>query len=162
MFGAGAMTNSIDEIRDAQLLFVIGSNTTEAHPIIAMEMKRAVRRGARLMVADPRRRDQRWGGEVRGALRMADVATIDSRNAGRRAIAGSGAERIKAAVAVTAVDDGRRPMTTSPHVRAAVIAARHALGDPPANRACNKVSGMPMAAARRRASKPIAEPRTSQ
>jgi len=54
MFGAGAMTNSIDEIRDAELLFVIGSNTTEAHPIIAMEMKRAVRRGARLIVADPR------------------------------------------------------------------------------------------------------------
>ncbi len=54
MFGAGAMTNSIDEIRDADFLFVIGSNTTEAHPIIAMEMKRAVRRGARLIVADPR------------------------------------------------------------------------------------------------------------
>ncbi len=53
-FGAGAMTNSIDEIREADFLFVTGSNTTEAHPIIAMEMKRAVRRGARLVVADPR------------------------------------------------------------------------------------------------------------
>ena len=49
------MTNSIAEIRAADFLFVIGSNTTEAHPIIAMEMKRAVRRGARLVVADPRR-----------------------------------------------------------------------------------------------------------
>ncbi len=49
------MTNSIPEIRDADFLFVIGSNTTEAHPIIAMEMKRAVRRGARLAVADPRK-----------------------------------------------------------------------------------------------------------
>lgn len=48
------MTNSIPEIREADLLFVIGSNTTEAHPIIAMEMKRAVRRGAKLYVADPR------------------------------------------------------------------------------------------------------------
>ncbi|MCC6749903.1 MAG: molybdopterin-dependent oxidoreductase [Deltaproteobacteria bacterium] len=48
------MTNSIGEIRDADFLFVIGSNTTEAHPIIAMEMKRAVRRGATLVVADPR------------------------------------------------------------------------------------------------------------
>ena len=55
MFGAGAMTNSIPEIRDADLLFVIGSNTTEAHPIIAMEMKRAVGRGAKLFVADPRK-----------------------------------------------------------------------------------------------------------
>jgi formate dehydrogenase major subunit/formate dehydrogenase alpha subunit len=53
-FGAGAMTNSIGEIRDADFLFVIGSNTSEAHPIIAMEMKQAVRRGATLVVADPR------------------------------------------------------------------------------------------------------------
>ena len=49
------MTNSIPEIRDADFLFVIGSNTTEAHPIIAMEMKRAVGRGAKLAVADPRK-----------------------------------------------------------------------------------------------------------
>ena len=48
------MTNSIGEIRDADCLFVIGSNTSEAHPIIAMEMKRAVKRGATLIVADPR------------------------------------------------------------------------------------------------------------
>jgi formate dehydrogenase major subunit/formate dehydrogenase alpha subunit len=48
------MTNSIREIRDADFLFVIGSNTSEAHPIIAMEMKRAVHRGATLVVADPR------------------------------------------------------------------------------------------------------------
>ncbi|MEY3015038.1 MAG: Formate dehydrogenase, partial [Pseudomonadota bacterium] len=49
------MTNSIGEIRDADLVFVIGSNTTEAHPIIAMEMKRAAIRGAKLIVADPRK-----------------------------------------------------------------------------------------------------------
>jgi predicted molibdopterin-dependent oxidoreductase YjgC len=53
-FGAGAMTNSIGEIRDADFLFVIGSNTSEAHPIIAMEMKRAVHSGATMVVADPR------------------------------------------------------------------------------------------------------------
>ena len=49
------MTNSIDEIRDSEMMFVIGSNTTEAHPIIAMEMKRARQRGAKLVVADPRK-----------------------------------------------------------------------------------------------------------
>ena len=49
------MTNSIDEIRAADLIFVIGSNTTEAHPIIAMEMKRAALGGATLIVADPRK-----------------------------------------------------------------------------------------------------------
>ncbi len=53
-FGAGAMTNSIGEIRDADFLLVIGSNTSEAHPIIAMEMKRAVHGGATMVVADPR------------------------------------------------------------------------------------------------------------
>jgi formate dehydrogenase alpha subunit len=58
MFGAGAMTNSIPEIRDADLLFVIGSNTTEAHPIIALEIKAAVEKhGAKLIVADPREID---------------------------------------------------------------------------------------------------------
>jgi formate dehydrogenase alpha subunit len=54
-FGSGAMTNSIGEIKDCDFLLVIGSNTTEAHPIIAIEMAKAVRRGATLVVADPRR-----------------------------------------------------------------------------------------------------------
>ena len=49
------MTDSIANIVDADLLFVIGSNTTEAHPIIGLEMKRAVRQfGARLILLDPR------------------------------------------------------------------------------------------------------------
>jgi predicted molibdopterin-dependent oxidoreductase YjgC len=49
------MSNSIPEIRDLDFMFIIGSNTTEAHPIIAMEMKIARQRGARLVVADPRK-----------------------------------------------------------------------------------------------------------
>lgn len=54
-FGSGAMTNSISEIADARVLFVIGSNTTEQHPMIGMHMLEAVDRGATLIVADPRR-----------------------------------------------------------------------------------------------------------
>ena len=54
-FGSGAMTNSISEIADAKVLFVIGSNTTEQHPMIAMHMLDAVNRGAILIVADPRK-----------------------------------------------------------------------------------------------------------
>jgi len=54
-FGSGAMTNSIDEIRHAECIFVIGSNTSEAHPVIALYIKEAaVRNGAKLIVADPR------------------------------------------------------------------------------------------------------------
>ena len=48
------MTNSVNEILDAELLFVIGSNTTEAHPIIGNKMKQAVRNGTKLIVVDPR------------------------------------------------------------------------------------------------------------
>ncbi len=55
------MTNSIREIQDAKVLFVIGSNTTEAHPVVSYYMKRAVRKGATLIVCDPRRIDLlRW------------------------------------------------------------------------------------------------------
>jgi len=54
-FGSGAMTNSIREIRDADCVLVTGSNTTEAHPVISYEIVRAVRRGASLIVVDPRR-----------------------------------------------------------------------------------------------------------
>jgi formate dehydrogenase alpha subunit len=54
-FGSGAMTNSIGEVKDVDTLFIIGSNPTEAHPIIGMEMKKALRRGAKLVVIDPRR-----------------------------------------------------------------------------------------------------------
>lgn len=49
------MTNSVNEILDEDLLFVIGSNTTEAHPVIGIKMKQAVRRGTKLIVVDPRR-----------------------------------------------------------------------------------------------------------
>lgn len=53
----GAMTNSIAELEDAPFIFALGTNTTESHPVIALRIKRAVRRGARLVVADPRRID---------------------------------------------------------------------------------------------------------
>jgi formate dehydrogenase alpha subunit len=55
-FGSGAMTNSIEELRHADCILLTGSNTSESHPIIALEIKAAVRRkGARLIVADPRK-----------------------------------------------------------------------------------------------------------
>jgi len=55
VFGSGAMTNSIPEIENNDVLFVIGSNTKENHPIIALRMIKAVRKGARLIIADPRK-----------------------------------------------------------------------------------------------------------
>ncbi len=53
-FGDGAMSNSIVDFTKADLLFIIGSNTTECHPIIGRYVRQAVKNGTRLIVADPR------------------------------------------------------------------------------------------------------------
>jgi formate dehydrogenase alpha subunit len=54
-FGSGAMTNPIEDFAQSDVIFIIGSNTTECHPIIGSAIKRAaVHSGARLIVADPR------------------------------------------------------------------------------------------------------------
>jgi len=49
------MTNSIAEIENNDVLFVIGSNTKESHPIVALRMIKAKRKGAKIIIADPRR-----------------------------------------------------------------------------------------------------------
>ncbi len=53
------MTNSIQDItEESKSIFIIGSNTTEQHPVIGIKIRRAKRqRGAKLIVADPRRID---------------------------------------------------------------------------------------------------------
>lgn len=54
-FGSGAMTNSIEDITtQAKSYLVIGSNTTEQHPVIGMRLRQAARNGAKLILADPR------------------------------------------------------------------------------------------------------------
>ncbi len=54
-FGSGAMTNSIAEIEDSSCILIIGSNTSACHPLIARRVIRAKEKGAKLIVADPRR-----------------------------------------------------------------------------------------------------------
>lgn len=49
------MTNSIREIRDADCILITGSNTAESHPVISYEVVRAVKKGANLIVIDPRK-----------------------------------------------------------------------------------------------------------
>jgi len=53
-FGSGAMTNSISCVEEADVIFVIGSNTTEQHPLIGCRVIKAKRNGAKLIVADNR------------------------------------------------------------------------------------------------------------
>jgi len=64
-FGDGAMSNSIEDFTKADLLFIIGSNTTECHPIIGRVVRQRVKsKGARLIVADPR------------SIELANLATV--------------------------------------------------------------------------------------
>lgn len=57
VFGSGAMTNSTRDLSGAAAIFAIGTNTTEAHPIVGLEVKEAVERGAKLIVANPKEID---------------------------------------------------------------------------------------------------------
>ncbi len=54
--GSSAMSNTAAEVIKNDVFIVTGSNTTENHPIIALQMKAAVQKyGAKMIVIDPRR-----------------------------------------------------------------------------------------------------------
>ena len=55
MFGAGGGTSSYTEVQETDLLILWGSNARETHPIFFHHVLKAVHRGARLFVIDPRR-----------------------------------------------------------------------------------------------------------
>lgn len=56
--GSGAMTNPIKDItRDVDAILLVGSNPTDAHPVIGAQIRQAVLHGAKLIVVDPRRID---------------------------------------------------------------------------------------------------------
>ena len=53
--GAGAATNSLAQMPEIDTIFLFGSNPTEAHPIVSLHLKKALRNGAKLIVTDPRK-----------------------------------------------------------------------------------------------------------
>ena len=54
--GSGAMTNPIHDItHDVDCIMLVGSNPEEAHPVVGMQIRQAVKRGTRLIVVDPRK-----------------------------------------------------------------------------------------------------------
>src|SRR3984957_12279878 len=55
--GESAGTQNFDSVMKADVIFVIGANPTDGHPVFASQMKRRLRQGARLIIADPRRID---------------------------------------------------------------------------------------------------------
>ncbi|KJS49500.1 MAG: formate dehydrogenase [Peptococcaceae bacterium BRH_c23] len=72
------MTNSINEIPNTKVMFVIGSNATEAHPVIGTKMKQALAKGAKLIVVDPRQIDLADHSDVWLRLRPGtDIALIN-------------------------------------------------------------------------------------
>src|SRR5712672_1758655 len=55
--GESAGTQTFDSVMASDVIMVIGANPTDAHPVFASQMKRRLRQGARLIIADPRRID---------------------------------------------------------------------------------------------------------
>jgi formate dehydrogenase (NADP+) alpha subunit len=65
VFGSGAMTNSMDECCKSDVIFIIGTNTTDNHPVLGCLMKQAAKfHGTKFIVCDPRQ------------IQLADFATI--------------------------------------------------------------------------------------
>ena len=56
-FGTSAGTQDFKSVAKADVIIVIGANPTDGHPVFASRMKRRLREGAKLIVADPRRID---------------------------------------------------------------------------------------------------------
>lgn len=72
------MTNSIPEIEDADCIFIIGSNTSVAHPLIASRVYRAQAKGAKLIVADPRKIQMAYTADIHVKQNLgSDVALIN-------------------------------------------------------------------------------------
>lgn len=53
-YGTSAGTQDFDSVEDADVILIIGANPTDAHPVFASQMKRRLRKGAKLIIADPR------------------------------------------------------------------------------------------------------------
>jgi formate dehydrogenase alpha subunit len=77
-FGSGAMTNSLPELADAKCIFIIGSNTTENHPIAAKWIMRGREKGAKIIVVDPRATQMAFLADIAVQHRLGtDVALIN-------------------------------------------------------------------------------------
>lgn len=78
-FGSGAMTNTIKDIEDSRCIFIIGSNTFEAHPLVARRVLKAKDAGASIIVADPRYNPTARHSDVYAQLRSgSDVALLNA------------------------------------------------------------------------------------
>ncbi len=73
------MTNSFNEMAQARMIMVIGSNMTEAHPVAATFVKNAVLKGAKLIVVDPRRHKLAEFADLHVPIRVgSDIAFLNA------------------------------------------------------------------------------------
>jgi len=74
-FGAGAMTNNLLDLENSKCIFAIGTNFTEAHPIVSRWVEKAKDNGAVVIVADPRITSTTWMADIH--LRLNPGSDID-------------------------------------------------------------------------------------
>src|SRR5690349_16988063 len=55
--GSGAVSNQVSDVQYSDVIFLIGANPTSNHPVAATWLKNAAKRGAKLIICDPRRND---------------------------------------------------------------------------------------------------------
>jgi formate dehydrogenase major subunit len=70
-FGTSAGTQDFRSVAEADVILLIGANPTDGHPVFASRMKRRLRQGAKLIVADPRRIDMVRSPHVAAAHHLA-------------------------------------------------------------------------------------------
>jgi formate dehydrogenase alpha subunit len=75
VLGTGAMTNNLLDLENSRCIFAIGTNFTEAHPIVSRWAQKAKDRGATVIVADPRITSTSWMADIH--LRIKPGSDID-------------------------------------------------------------------------------------
>ena len=69
-YGTSAGTQDFDSVEHTDVVLLIGANPTDGHPVFAARMKRRLRAGARLIVADPRRIDLVRSPHIQAAMHL--------------------------------------------------------------------------------------------
>ncbi len=69
-FGTSAGTQDFKSVEQADVVLLIGANPTDAHPVFASRLKKRLRQGAQIIVADPRRIDLVHGPHVEAAAHL--------------------------------------------------------------------------------------------
>ena len=70
-FGTSAGTQDFDSVEESDVILVIGANPSAAHPVFASRMKKRLRKGAKLIVVDPRRTETVEGPHYKAAHHLA-------------------------------------------------------------------------------------------